>query len=73
MNKTRKQALESTLSTMCGVTLEITFARDNEITLSWEGKNEKAFNKLQRFFNGKLFDYEFDEEIDFSVCCLKFQ
>ncbi len=65
-----KQVLESNLTKVAGVAIEITFARTNLVTLFWEGKNESAFDKLQRYFKGILFDYEYDEECDASVCCL---
>ena len=65
-----KQVLESTLTKVAGVAIEITFARTNLVTLFWEGKDESAFEKLQKYFNGILFDYEYDEEYDASVCCL---
>ena len=65
-----KQVLESTLTKVAGVAIEITFARTNLVTLFWEGKDESAFEKLQKYFKGILFDYEYDEECDASVCCL---
>ena len=65
-----KQVLENQLSRTAGVNVEITFARKNQITISWESENENAFNRLQKFFCGKLYNYEYDEECDFSVCCL---
>ena len=66
----KKQALENQLSNVARINVEITFARINQVTISWDGENENAFNRLQNFFNGKLFDYEYDAECDFSVCCL---
>ena len=70
--KERKQRLENVLSEVSGASIEITFARKNMITICWDGENESAFNKLQNYFKGKLFDYEFDVECDLSVCCLNF-
>lgn len=66
----KKQVLENQLSKTAGVNVEITFARTNMITICWEGENKSAFDKLNKFFCGKLYDYEFDEECDYSVCCL---
>ncbi len=66
----KKQVLENQLSKTAGVNVEITFARTNMITICWEGENKNAFDKLNQFFSGKLYDYEFDEECDYSVCCL---
>lgn len=55
--KAKKQMLENTLSKVAKVSVEITFAR---------------FERLQNYFKGKLFGYEYDEECDMSVCCLNF-
>lgn len=66
----KKQILENNLSRVAGVAVEITFARTNLVTLSWEGNHKSAFEKLQDYFKGILFDYEYDEECDFSVCCM---
>lgn len=68
--KTRKKALEITLSKVAGVDIEITFARTNLVTLAWDGEDIEAFNRLQKYFEGKLFDYEYDAECEMSVCCL---
>lgn len=70
--KERKQNLENVLSKVAGVSVEITFARVNMITICWDGENESVFDKLQNYFKGKLFGYEFDVECDLSVCCLNF-
>ena len=40
------------------------------VTIAWDNKDDSAFNRLQTYFKGKLFDYEYDEECDMSVCCL---
>ena len=68
--KTRKKALEITLSNVAGVDIEITFARTNLVTLAWDGEDIEAFNRLQGYFKGGLFDYEYDEECEMSVCSL---
>lgn len=72
--KNKKKALEISLSKVAGVNIEITFARTNLVTLAWDGEDIEVFNRLQKFFDGKLFDYEYDEEYDeecdMSVCCL---
>ena len=70
--KAKKQSLELALSNVAEVSVEITFARTNLITIAWDGENKSAFEKLQNYFKGKLFDYEYDEECDMSVCCLTF-
>lgn len=68
--KNRKKALETSLSKVAGVNIEITFARTNLVTLVWDGEDIEVFNRLQKFFDGKLFDYEYDEECEMSICCL---
>ena len=68
--KTKKKALEITLSKVAGVDIEITFARTNMVTLAWDGDDKEVFNRLQKYFEGKLFGYEYDAECDMSVCCL---
>ena len=65
-----KKVLEYNLSKVAGVSVEITFARTNMVTIAWDNKDDSAFNRLQTSFKGKLFDYEYDEECDMSVCCL---
>lgn len=68
--KAKKQILENILSKVASVNVEITFARTNMITIAWDEENKSAFERLQNYFKGKLFDYEYDEECDMSVCCL---
>ena len=65
-----KKMLENNLSKIAGINVEITFARTNMITIAWDNKDDKVFNRLQTYFKGKLFGYEYDEESDMSVCCL---
>ena len=66
----KNKALEISLSKVAGVNIEITFARTNLVTLVWDGEDIEVFNRLQKFFDGKLFDYEYDEECEMSICCL---
>lgn len=66
----QKRMLEATLSRVAGIQVEVTFARTNMVTICWDGDIKPAFERLQRYFKGKLYGYEFDEECDLSVCCL---
>lgn len=66
----RKKVLESNLAKVAMVDVEITFARVNMVTIAWYKEDESVFNRLQKYFKGKLFGYEYDEECDMSVCCL---
>jgi hypothetical protein len=66
----KKQILEKNLSMVAGVSVEITFARTNLVTFAWEGNHHSAFDKLQAYFKGILYDYEYDGECDYSVCCM---
>ena len=68
--KTKIEALEKNLSKVAGVNIEITFARTNMVTLAWDGEDIEVFNRLQEYFKGILFGYEYDEECEMSVCCL---
>ena len=68
--KTKIEALEKTLSKVAGVEIDLTFARTNMVTLAWDGEDKEVFNRLQKYFEGKLFGYEYDAECDMSVCCL---
>lgn len=52
--KAKKQMLENTLSKVAKVSVEITFARVNMITISWDEENKSAFERLQNYFKGKL-------------------
>ena len=66
--------LENVLSKVAGVEIDLTYARTNMVTLAWEGENVEVLNRLQEYFNGTLFDYEYeyDAECEMSVCCLNF-
>ena len=68
----RTKMLEKTLSQVAGTEIDLTYARTNMVTLAWEGENVEVFNRLQKYFEGKLFDYEYDAECEMSVCCLNF-
>lgn len=71
--KAIKKNLESVLSKVAGIEVEITFARTNMVTICWDGENETAFEKLQKYFDGKLYGYEYDAECELSVCCLNYK
>ena len=62
--------LENVLSKVAGTEIDLTYARTNMVTLAWDGEDIEVFNRLQKYFEGKLFDYEYDAECDMSVCCL---
>lgn len=64
--------IENVLSKVAGVEIDLTYARTNMVTLAWEGEDVEVFNRLQKYFDGKLFDYEYDSECEMSVCCLNF-
>ena len=68
--KTKIEALEKNLSKIAGVEIDLTFARTNMVTLAWDGEDIIVFNRLQVYFKGVLFGYEYDEECEMSVCCL---
>ena len=68
--KNQIKKLEKTLSKVAGVEIDLTFARTDMVTLAWDGEDVEAFNRLQEYFKGVLFDYEYDEECEMSVCCL---
>lgn len=68
--KNQIKKLEKTLSKIAGVEIDLTFARTNMITLSWDGEDIEVSNRLQKYFEGKLFGYEYDADCDMSVCCL---
>ena len=68
--KTKIEALEKNLSKVAGVEIDLTFARTNMVTLAWDGEDIRVFNRLQEYFKGVLFGYEYDEECEMSVCCL---
>lgn len=68
--KTKIEALEKNLSKIAGLEIDLTFARTNMVTLAWDGEDIEVFNRLQKYFKGVLFGYEYDEECEMSVCCL---
>ena len=40
-----KKVLEYNLSKVAGVSVEITFARTNMVTIAWDNKDDSAFNR----------------------------
>lgn len=68
--KNQIKKLENVLSKISGTEIDLTFARTNMVTLAWNCEDIEVFNRLQKYFEGKLFDYEYDAECDMSVCCL---
>ena len=64
------KGLEKTISKVAGTKIELTYARTNMVTLAWDGEDIEVFNRLQEYFKGVLFGYEYDEECEMSVCCL---
>ena len=65
-----KKVLEDNLTKVSGVSIWISFARTNMVAIAWYSKNDSAFEKLQSYFNGILFDYDYNEDCDTSVCYL---
>lgn len=72
MNEVTKaiKGLEKTISKVAGTKIELTYARTNLVTLAWDGEDVEVFNRLQKFLDGKLFGYGYDEVCEMSVCCL---
>lgn len=72
MNEVTKaiKGLEKTISKVAGTQIELTYARTNMVTFAWDSEDIEVFNRLQKYFKGVLFDYEYDEECEMSVCCL---
>ena len=68
--KNQIKNFENVLSKLSGTEIDLTFARTNMVTLAWDGDDREVFNRLQKYFEGKLFGYEYDAECDMSVCCL---
>ena len=68
--KNQIKNFENVLSKVSGTEIDLTFARTNMVTLAWDGDDKEVFNRLQKYFEGKLFGYEYDAECDMSVCCL---
>lgn len=66
----RIKTLWETLPKVAGTKIDLTYARTNMVTLAWDGKDIEVFNRLQKYLEGKLFDYKYDAKRDMSVCCL---
>ena len=66
----RKSALETKLSNICGVTIEITVRNLTAFTISAEGNVTSAMEKAKAFLmlTGALSNWsnEYDEECDFT-------
>ncbi|MDD3229591.1 MAG: hypothetical protein PHE09_10285 [Oscillospiraceae bacterium] len=62
-----KVELERTLSSVAGITVEVTINLMGGATFSFEGKNDNAASKIVNFFAGKKeLEVEYDEECDFT-------
>lgn len=68
--KTKIESLEKALSKVAGVETDLTFARTGTVTLARDNEDMEVFNRLQKYFEGKLSGYEYDEECEMSVCRL---
>lgn len=67
----RIKTLEKTLSKVAGTEIDLTYARTNMVTLAWDGEDIEVFNRLQKYFEGKLFDYEYDADIEHAILTFK--
>ena len=61
-----KQKMESVISNVAGVAIEITIRGLNEFTFSFLGQNNSAVAKLQKFFGVNMSNVEvnYDAECD---------
>ena len=57
-----KQELESNMTKVAGVLVEITIRGKKSFTFSFEGKNEVAAKKIQKYFAPVTLEYDYDEE-----------
>jgi hypothetical protein len=68
MKNAQLTALEATLSAVAGCDVEITIRAEKQFTVSAEGNQTSAFEKVVAYF-GKLATFqpfEYDAEIDFT-------
>ena len=61
-----KQELESNMTKVAGVLVEITIRGKKSFTCSFEGKNEVAAKKIQKYFAPVTLEYDYDEECDLT-------
>ena len=61
-----KQELESNMTKVAGVLVEITIRGKKSSTFSFEGKNEVAAKKIQKYFAPVTLEYDYDEECDLT-------
>lgn len=62
--KAIKKNLESVLSKVAGIEVEITFARTNMVTICWDGENETAFEKLQKYLTVSYTDMNMTQNVN---------
>lgn len=63
-----KQELESNMTKVAGIPVEVTVRDKRSFTFSFEGKNEAAAKKIQQFFACVSLEYDYDEEC--GLTCL---
>ena len=61
-----KQELESNMSKVTGVPVEITIRGKKSFTFSFVCKNEMAAKKIQKYFAHATLEYDYDEECDLT-------
>lgn len=62
----KKQELEINMTKVAGLPIEITVRGKRSFTFSFEGKNEVAAKKIQKYFAPVLLEYDYDEECDLT-------
>lgn len=61
-----KQELEANMTKVAGVPVEITIWGERSFTFSFEGKNETAARRIQKYFATVSLEYDYDEECDLT-------
>lgn len=61
-----KQELENNMTKVAGVPVEITIRGKKSFTFSFEGKNEVAAQKIQKYFTPVTLEYDYDEGCDLT-------
>ena len=61
-----KQELENNMTKVVGVPVEITIRDKKSFTFSFEGEDEVAAQKIQKYFAPVTLEYDYDEECDLT-------
>lgn len=72
MNTTNKkiESVKKMMSLLAGIPVDFTIRGENKFTFHYEGKNEKAMNKLINYFSKANVKIETEYDVELNYSCL---